>query len=242
MNCSQSLNKPIPALINLLVSCSFYTQTSTDIIGLYDLIHTWGDFLNMSSVRSSLKSPCRTVPHSHLGGADLKWVGVIPIDVSSRAEEGVHLLSEEVGEGVDGRHADGIGEGHLPAVVVQLHPDSGQLALQMQRGAGPRHGRVLTLVVRDHPKAPLGAARDAAFPVNGFLDHPEHPVRLVAHLHLPGVAAGREALRAQHEHKVAETLGIAWELLEGSTVGDTGQVWGEGQPGVGSVGVQGDGC
>ena len=68
------------------------------------------------------------------------WVGVIPIDVGSRAEEGEHLLSEEVIEGVDGRHADRVAEGQLSRVIVQLHPDPGQLPLQVQRGAGPRHG------------------------------------------------------------------------------------------------------
>lgn len=91
-------------------------------------------------------------------------------------------------EGVDVRHADGVGEGHLSGIVVQLHPDAGQLSLQMQRGAGPGHGRVLALVVRDHPEAPFRAAGNAAFPVDGLLDHAEHPVHLVADFHLPGVA------------------------------------------------------
>ena len=142
----------------------------------------------------SLKSPCGAVPHSHLGGADLQWFGVVAVNVGSRAEEGEHLLGEEVGEGVDGRHAERVGEGHLSGVVVQLHPDSGELSHQIQRGAGPRHGRVLALVVRDHPEAALGAAGDAPLPVDGLLDHPEHPVRLVAHIHFPGMAPGSEAL------------------------------------------------
>lgn len=107
-------------------------------------------------VRFFSKSPCSTVPHGHLSSADLQRVGVIPIDVGSRAEKGVNLLSKEIIEGVDGHHAHRVGKDHLSGVKVQLHPDPGQLPLQVQRGAGPRHGRVLTLVVCNHPKATFG--------------------------------------------------------------------------------------
>lgn len=241
MNCCHSLE------INL--------HEVTEII--YVLLHTlWhyslkksriilNHFLNLKylfPLQGTLKSPCGTVPHSHLGRADLKWAGVIAIDVSSGAKEGVHPLSKRVSEGVDWHHADRVGKGHLSRVVVQLHPDSGKLSLKIQRGAGPRHGRVLALEMRDHPKAALGTARDASFSVDGLHDDSKHPVCLVAYLHLPGVTTWSEALWAQHEHKVAEAFGIGRELLEGSPVGDTGQVCGEGQPGVGSVGVQGDRC
>lgn len=112
----------------------------------------------------------------------------------------------------------------------------------MQRGAGPRHGWVLPLKVRDHPKAALGTARDAALPVDGLFDHTEHPVHLVAHLYLPGVTAWRKTLWAQNEHKMTEPFRIVRELLQGSAVGHTGQIRGEGQPRVGSVRIQGDGC
>lgn len=189
-----------------------------------------------------LKSPGRTVPHSHFGRADLKRFWVIPVNVGSGAEERVHLFSENASESVDGLHVHGVGEGHLPGLVVELHSDPSQLSLQVQRGAGPRHGRVLALVVRDHPEAGLRASRDATFPVNGPLDHAQHPVHLVAHLYLPAVTARREALGSQHEHKVTEALGVVWELLQGSTVGHTSQIRGEGQPGVCSVGVQGYRC
>lgn len=103
-------------------------------------------------------SPGGAVPHSHFDRADLQRAGVVSVDVGPRAEEGEHPLSEDIIEGVDGRHVNRVGEGHLPRVVVQLHPDPLQPPCQFERGAWPGHGHILTLAVGDHPQAALRAA------------------------------------------------------------------------------------
>lgn len=185
--------------------------------------------------------PDGAVPHGYFNRADLQRTRVAAVYVGTGAKEREHSLGEAFFEGVDGCQVQGVGEAHLPGLVVQLHPDSLKMAAQLQLRGRRRHGRVKAVRQRDGPETRLWTARDFPLPGYGLPHHADDPVVVVLHLHLPGVAPRVEALGPKHEDKVVEALGVVGKLLHHAAVADLGQVFAQLQAGVGRVGVQSHG-
>jgi len=79
-----------------------------------------------------------------------------------------------------------------------------------------------------------GADGDPSLPVDGGLG-----LVLVAHRHLPVVAAGGERRAAQHDDHRVEAPRVAGQVLPRPQVPYLSAVLGQLQPGVGRVGVKG---
>ena len=158
-------------------------------------------------------------------------------------EVGEDGAAEILVEGVDVGLADGVVEGDLSFVTVQLHPDPSQVTQRHLRtrrvGRSARHV-VLPGQAVDVPEAGASIVVEGPVGVTAWPGHPHLPVRDAAQVHLPGVEAGGEAAGAQDAGRWGEALGVRHQLLV-APVGDAGEVLRHRDPARRRVGVKAEG-
>ncbi len=131
-----------------------------------------------------------------------------------------------------------IKEADLSIIIVDLHPNPFQVALQVERCMWGGHGRVLPIRESDGPESSFETAWDFAFPGYWCFNHTNYPVIILAHVHLPGMTSWGETIGAQYKNKVVKALRVFRQLFHRPRVGHTRQILAKRQTGVRCVGVQ----
>lgn len=162
--------------------------------------------------------------------------------MEARFKERAQGAREGVGESKDVGPVGHVVEGDDACFVVQENAHAARGLLQAEGGLRGRESFVLGPAALPHQPVPVGGrGGDLPLPAHRLTAHPQDPLGLVPHVHLPVVTARREGLGAQDADHEVEPLGGVKHRLPPVPKLHTPAVLGQDELGMRCVGVQGHG-
>lgn len=134
--------------------------------------------------------------------------------MKARFKERAKGTRETVGESKDVGSVGHIVEGDDSCLIVQENPHTPCGLFQAEGGLRGRES--LVLIPSTQSQDPVSVGRrgsDLALPAHCLTTHPQGPLGLGPHEHLPVVTASREALRTQDTDNKVKPLGVVGHRL-----------------------------
>lgn len=155
-------------------------------------------------------------------------------------KEGAKRAGERVGESKDVGSVGHVVERDDAGLVVQEDAHAARGRPQAEGRLRGRERFVLVPVTLSHKPVPIcGRGGDLPLPAHRLAAHPQDPLGLVPHVHLPVVTAIHEVLGAQDADDEIKSLGVVGHRLLSVPELHTPAVLRQDEFGVRCVGVQG---
>lgn len=160
--------------------------------------------------------------------------------MKARFKERSKGARESVGESEDVGLVSHIVEGDDSCFVVQEDPHTARGRFQAEGGLWGRESFILgPTTLSQKPVSVGGRGGDLPLPAHGITAHPQDPLGLVSHVHLPVVTTSHEGLRAQDADDEIESLGVVEHRLPSVSKLHASAVLRQDEFGMRGVGVQG---